>query len=242
MANQWFRLYSEFMHDPKVQIMSEQDQRRLVMLLCMKCNADETLHDKYVTFMLRISAPEWEQTKSVFIESGFIDSENNILNWDKRQFVSDSSAERVKRHKDKKKQDGVTPCNVTVTPPEQIQNRYRTDTEQKKPSSEYSEEFEVAWSEYPSRPGASKKDAFKASKARLKAGVNTQSLIAGVIRYAKYRKTQGTEAQYIKQPVTFFGPNEHYLADWTCGPPASRKYPSAENFDTRNYGEGVTKL
>jgi hypothetical protein len=92
----------------------------------MKCNGDETLHDKYVTFMLRITVAEWELTKAVFIESGFIDSENNILNWDKRQFVSDSSAERVKRHREKKKQDDVTQCNVTVTPPEQN----RTDTEQ----------------------------------------------------------------------------------------------------------------
>lgn len=127
MANQWFRLYSEFAFDPKVQMLSESDQRRLVMLFCLRCsNADETLHDKHVTFQLRISNEEWAVSKGVFIENGFIDSDNNILNWDRRQYQSDSSAARVSRHREKVRNATVTPvttCNVTVTPPEQIQNR-----------------------------------------------------------------------------------------------------------------------
>src|SRR3990167_4162298 len=107
------------MHDPKVQIMSEQDQRRLVMIFCMRCNGDVTLHDAHVTFQLRISQAEWDQSKAIFIESGFMDSGNKILNWDKRQFASDSSVERVRKHRALHKPVTVTPCNVTVTPPEQ---------------------------------------------------------------------------------------------------------------------------
>lgn len=119
MANPWFRMYSEFMHDPKVQMMTEQDQRRLVMLLCMRCNSDVTLQDKHVTFTLRISEQEWAQTKACFVASGFIDSDNNVLNWAKRQFISDSSAARVAKHRALHKPVTVTPSNVTVTPPEQ---------------------------------------------------------------------------------------------------------------------------
>jgi hypothetical protein len=118
MANQWFRMYSEFAHDPKVQMLSEIDQRRLVMLFCLRCSSDVTLHDDEVTFQLRIGNDDWIKTKTIFLSKGFIDSENNILNWDKRQFISDSSAERVARHREKKKQTS----NVTVTSPEQIQN------------------------------------------------------------------------------------------------------------------------
>lgn len=130
MANSWFRMYSEFATDPKVQMLSEAYQRRLTMLFCLRCNGNVTLHDSEVTFMLRISETEWQETKSVFILKGFINKDNEILNWDKRQYVSDSSAERVARHRAKKKDD-VTSCNVTVTPPdtEQIQNRTDTDTE-----------------------------------------------------------------------------------------------------------------
>jgi len=112
-------MYSEFMHDPKVQIMSEQNQRRLVMLFCMRCNGDETLQDAHVTFQLRISQDEWEQSKSVFIASGFMDSDNKILNWDKRQFISDSSTARVAKHRALHKTVTGTQSNVTVTPPEQ---------------------------------------------------------------------------------------------------------------------------
>ena len=124
MANQWFRLYAEFASDHKVQMMSEVDQRRLVMLFCFRCNSDETLHDTEIAFQLRVSIDEWMATKQVFIERGFIDKDNNILNWDKRQYISDTSTDRVRKYRDKLKQE----CNVSETPPEQIQNR--TDTEQ----------------------------------------------------------------------------------------------------------------
>lgn len=127
MSNSWFRMYAEFANDPKVQMMTEQYQRRLIMLLCTRCNGDVTLQDEEVAFQLRIGCVEWSETKADFIKRGFIDSGNKVLNWDKRQYRSDSSAERVRKHRDTKKQPDVTLCNVTETPPEQIQNR--TDKE-----------------------------------------------------------------------------------------------------------------
>ncbi len=132
MANPWFRFYAEFLHDPKVRVMSEIDQLRLVLLFCLRCNGSVTLQDKHVTFSLRISDQEWQQTKAVFIESGFIDSANNVLNWDKRQYASDSSVDRVRKHRALHKPVTVTPCNVTVTPPEQNRTEQnRTEQKQK---------------------------------------------------------------------------------------------------------------
>jgi hypothetical protein len=114
MANPWFRLYAEFANDPKVQMLSETEQRRLVMLFCFRCNGHVTLQDEEVAFQLRISNDEWLSTKANFLSKGFINTTNEVLNWDKRQFVSDSSAARVAKHREKKKQE----CNVTVTPPD----------------------------------------------------------------------------------------------------------------------------
>ncbi len=37
----WFRLYSEFVSDPKVQLLAFEDQRHFIAILCLKCN--ETL-------------------------------------------------------------------------------------------------------------------------------------------------------------------------------------------------------
>ena len=149
MSNTWFRMYAEFANDPKVQMMSESFQRRLVMLFCFKCNVTVTLHDEEVTFLLRISNEEWRETKQVFIQKGFIDSDNNLLNWDKRQFVSDSSKGRVAAYRERKKAEKTSGYDAStaeqqsgngdVTLPkrysnaidtEQIQNR--TDTEQNK--------------------------------------------------------------------------------------------------------------
>lgn len=126
MANPWFRLYSEFATDPKVQRMSETDQRRFIMLLCMRCsNGNVTLHDDDVAFQLRISNDDWFVTKGVLLSKNLIDEDNLPVAWDLRQFVSDSSAPRVAKHRAKKKEV----CSVTVTAPEQIQ-RTESDTEQ----------------------------------------------------------------------------------------------------------------
>ena len=112
MANPWFRLYSEFAHDPKIQMLPEAMQRRYVMLMCLRCSETlETLHETEIAFQLRLSEAELIETKQLFISKNFIDEQWNLLNWDKRQFVSDSSTMRVRKHRDNKKQqsnDGET--------------------------------------------------------------------------------------------------------------------------------------
>lgn len=133
MSNAWFRLYSEFASDQKVQMMNEAFQRRLVMLFCFRCNGNETLHDTEAMFLLRIDAAQWGETKSEFIRRGFIDSDNQLMNWNKRQFRSDSSSERVRKHRQTLKQPDETQCNVSETPQnrtEQIQNRTEAATQQ----------------------------------------------------------------------------------------------------------------
>lgn len=115
MANSWFRLYHEFAVDPKVQMLSEKDQRRYIMLLCLRCcNGEETLHDDEVSFQLRISNEEWNETKAVLMSKNLINDESKPTAWDKRQFVSDSSSARVAKHRASKKRV----CNVTVTQPD----------------------------------------------------------------------------------------------------------------------------
>src|SRR5574340_963337 len=104
MTNPWFRFYSEFSHDPKVQMMTEAMQRRYIMVMCLRCSNDlVTLHETEIAFHLRITDAELAETKALFIAKGFIDDQWNLLNWDKRQFKSDSSAERVSRHRANKK-------------------------------------------------------------------------------------------------------------------------------------------
>jgi hypothetical protein len=128
MGLPWFRLYHEFADDPKVQMLPEAMQRRLVMLFCERCK-EAKLDDIQRAFHWRISMEELDATKTVFLAAGFIDEKWNVCNWMKRQFLSDSSTDRVRRHRMNKalKQD-ETLQNVTVTVPDTDTD---TDTEQK---------------------------------------------------------------------------------------------------------------
>lgn len=79
----------------------------------------------------------------------------------------------------------------------------------------YSPEFESAWADYPTRPGNSKAAAYKAWKARISAGASAEEMLAGTAKYAAYCKAMKTEPGFIKQAATFYGPGEHFSADWT---------------------------
>ena len=140
MANPWFRLYSEFADDPKVQMLPEAMQRRLVMLFCARCKCDGpvTFRETELAFQWRVTMDELSETRTLFIEQGFIDEQWNLLNWNKRQFLSDSSTDRTRQYRERKRTSqerhrdgGEQDVTVTVTPPdtEQIQNR--AETEQK---------------------------------------------------------------------------------------------------------------
>lgn len=105
----WFRLYAEFATDPKVQMMSEAMQRRLVLLFCLQCgNGLETFHETEretsIAFSMRISMDEIALTKAEFMRRGFINEDWTLCNWSKRQYASDSSTARVRKHREAQKQ------------------------------------------------------------------------------------------------------------------------------------------
>lgn len=98
-----------------------------------------------------------------------------------------------------------------------------------KPSG-YSVDFEQAWMAYPSRTGHSKAEAFKAWKARLADGEAVQTILDGVNRYATYCEANHTEPRFVKHAATFFGPDRHYLNDWTV----QARQPAAPAFQQQN--------
>jgi len=71
VSNPWFRMYSEFSHDPKVQMMSEAMQRRYIMFMCLRCS-NTKLDDELVRFYLRINSDEVAATKFELVANGFI--------------------------------------------------------------------------------------------------------------------------------------------------------------------------
>jgi hypothetical protein len=128
----WFRFYTEALDDPKVQRLAPHLFKAWVNLLCLAGqNSGQLPSIDDIAFRLRLSAQDAEQQISDLILAGLIDITSTGRaphNWAKRQFVSDHSTERVRKHREIRHE---TTCNVSETadetPPEQIQSR--TDTE-----------------------------------------------------------------------------------------------------------------
>ena len=205
MANPWFRLYSEFAHDPKVQMLSEAMQRRYVMLMCLRCSETlETLHETEIAFQLRLSEAELIETKQLFIGKNFIDKNWNLLNWDKRQFVSDSSTMRVRKHRNNKKQ----PSNDGETLQKHSSNAIDTDTDTDKKQIQRNKATIVAtpvgvsdsvWQEFIAHR--------KSKKARVTQlvidGIQEQATIAGwsledALKETIVRNWQSFKADWVK--------------------------------------------
>ena len=205
MANPWFRLYSEFAHDPKIQMLSEAMQRRYVMLMCLRCSEVlETLHETEIAFQLRLSTGELDETKELFISKNFIDKHWNLLNWDKRQFVSDSSTMRVAKHRNKKKQVS----NVGETLQKRPSNAIDTDTDKKQIQIQSNKATVVAtpvgvsdsvWQEFVSHR--------KSKKARVTQlvidGIKKEATIAGwsledALKETIVRNWQSFKADWVK--------------------------------------------
>ena len=137
MANSWFRMYSEWLDDEKVQMMSLEMQRHFVALLCLRCQQPtEKMTERQIAFRLRVDETFLKRIKETFLETGFIDEDWSVSNWGKRQYLSDSSTSRVRKFRANKalKQDETflkrdETQNVTAPDTEQLQNR----AEQKKP-------------------------------------------------------------------------------------------------------------
>jgi hypothetical protein len=130
----WCRLYSEFATDPKMQTLGEVHQRRFIMLMCLQSGNGietfpETGRDEMIAFWMRISRAEVLETKAIFLRLRFINEDWTIRNWEKRQYASDSSTERVRKYREAQKQTGTgheTKVQRFSNAPEQN----RTDTEQ----------------------------------------------------------------------------------------------------------------
>lgn len=126
--SRWFRFYDSALDDPKVQRLSGDLFKTWVNLLCLASRHDGVLpSDADAAFALRKSVPVLRGLLDDLHAAGLIDiTETGASphNWNVRQYKSDVSNERVKRHRER--QRNVT-CNGDVAPSE---TETEADTEQ----------------------------------------------------------------------------------------------------------------
>lgn len=92
--------------------------------------------------------------------------------------------------------ESISKNNDNDSNPPTPQRESESEKAQTSKASEYTEEFEKFWSEYPRK--LNKKLAFKAWNTCLKAKVNAELLISKAKEYAQIVKARGTQEQYIK--------------------------------------------
>jgi hypothetical protein len=213
----WFRFYGEVLNDPKAQCLDGETFKFWVNCLCVASqNGGELPALKPLAFLLRSTPEACAEPLKILVASSLIDEVKNqhgvthyVHGWDKRQYKSDTSTERVKRFRN----DHVT---ANETPPEQIQIT-DTDTEQKRKKEasrkrepvapkilvldgfEYTPDqlFEILWRDFPdiSTKGNKSKAREKFYK-QLNNGADHEGIITGARRYRDFCKAEGQFNQH----------------------------------------------
>lgn len=154
MSKPWFRMYHEFVSDPKVQLLAFEDQRHFVALLCLKCN--DTLdsdaptpmfRDRMIAKALGLSPDAALEAKRRLIEVGLITADWQPVKWDSRQYESDSSTARTRAYRERQREQSHETSpersgNVTVTDKSRTeQNRAEKKTRKRVTGTRIPEDF-----------------------------------------------------------------------------------------------------
>ena len=110
---QWFRMYAEMPDDPKIGTLSDAAFRTWVELLCVACKIGKggktDLTEETLNWALRRNVTE---TLQELLQKHLVTvSETKtieIINWNKRQYLSDNSTERVRKYRENKKNKDET--------------------------------------------------------------------------------------------------------------------------------------
>ena len=126
----WFRMYVEAVDDEKLRLLAFEDRWHFIALLCCKgqglLDGSDPLLRRKVAVKLGLDSRELEEVARRLAEVGLIDAQTlQPVAWDKRQFKSDDSKERVRSYRERVKRD----CNVTVTPERSDSNAVVTSQE-----------------------------------------------------------------------------------------------------------------
>ncbi|CAK7069875.1 MAG: hypothetical protein KER_03064 [Kerstersia gyiorum] len=128
----WFRMYTDFLNDPKMIALAFEDQRHFIGILALKSdgaldqNCTPDLLDRIVAQRLWIDHAIIRDVKKRLVAAGLIDDSWSPLAWERRQMRSDSSAERTRKYREKlKAADG----DASVTSRERSSDALDTDTD-----------------------------------------------------------------------------------------------------------------
>lgn len=134
----WFRMYTDFLNDPKLIALAFEDQRHFIGVLALKCDgaiddtADGELLDRIVAQRLWIDHAVILEVKRRLVAAGLIDARWQPLAWDRRQMKSDhdsTAADRQRRFRESRQRNALHNGSVTRL---EVDVDTDTDTEEEK--------------------------------------------------------------------------------------------------------------
>lgn len=157
----WFRMYADFLNDPKMIALAFDDQRHFIGVLALKCDgalddvADGDLLDRIVAQRLWVDQSIIRDVKRRLVASGLIDANWQPLAWDRRQMRSDkdlTGAERQRRYRESRNSNALrnAPSNASVT---RLDTEIDTETDKEEPKHTYAD-APVCMSESPPKSTA----------------------------------------------------------------------------------------
>jgi hypothetical protein len=114
MSLPWFRMYAEAAGDPVLQSLAFDDQRHYFILLCLKCGGTldrdvaEEHRERIIARGLGLDAVTASEVKRRLLEVSLVDQNWQPLGWDKRQYNSDISTDRVRKYRNNKESGNVS--------------------------------------------------------------------------------------------------------------------------------------
>lgn len=206
----WFRFHKSALHNSKVQSLPGETFKAWVNMLCVAVECDGFLsHVTDMLFQLRVTQEEFDRHISILKAHKLIEEKNGKLymhDWAEHQYKSDSSAERTRAYRARKKalQSGAVSVTETlhVTGKKRHGDAVDTDTDTysdtKPPKSPKGDDpdFLEFWKAYPRRDG--KGQAWAAWQKAIRAGTKPGDMIEGAKKYAAIAKPE-----FTKMPSTW---------------------------------------
>lgn len=221
--SRWFRHYAGMVRDAKlvrVALHSNQTIERVVWVYGAILESAAEINDggRYdfdaaeAAHFLHADMGDISAIEASLAACGRI-SEGRIAKWGDRQFISDDSAERVRRHREKQKSqrnsDDKSGQNVTERDGNKdvtLRNAPETETEtytiaqKPKPSDVISVDFLAFYAAYPKKK--SRQDAEKAYRQVRKRGVSHETIMAGLEK-AKRADHRFRDEQFMPYPASW---------------------------------------
>lgn len=192
----WIKLHRKLLDNPDWYALDGASAKLLVELWLVASEEDGELPDSTtLAWRLRRSKSEVMNGLKLLFDSGFLVDASTLLAECSHDATPETETEAEKE---------------SMVHPDAPTHEWPAKPERNGKGYVYPALFETAWEAYPKRAGPNPKTgAYRAFRARVKAGDDPTDLIASAGNYRKHCVAAGKNGtEFVKQAATFWGPNE----------------------------------